>query len=235
VAAACIAGACVLASRLAAQGLLLGVLLAAFAGARLPVRLLARGLGGAVWLLAFVAVANGAWFLVTRQAGWAHGEAAVHTPAELAVLLARLCNLLLLAVLFTATTVPVDAAEGFERLLRPLRRLRLPVHEIGMLLVLALSFVPIFLREAHHLADAHRMKRGLRRWGWRDRGRAVVPLLVPLFLSVLRRADELAVAMDARCFEPGAARSSLVPGRFGAGEAVTLATGALALAVGVWA
>jgi energy-coupling factor transport system permease protein len=234
VACVCCAGASVLSSRVAGQVLLLAVLLAAFALSRLPWRLLGRAARGAAWLLLFVALANGAWYAVTRQAGWAAGESSVQTLGGLAVLLARLANLLLLAALFTATTVPVDAAEGLERLLRPLARLRLPVHEIGMLLVLSLSFIPIFLREARHLADAHRTKVGLRRWRWRDRVRAVVPLLVPLFLSVLRRADELGVALDARCFEPGARRTSLVPGRFGGAEVAVVTAGVLALAGSAW-
>ena len=234
VACVCLASAAVLSERVLGQAILLGLLGLAFAVARLPWRLVRRGLRGAAWLLLFVALSNGGWYLVTRQVAWAGGEASVQRADELAVLLFRLLDLVLLGAVFTATTVPVDVAEGLSDLLRPLARARLPVHEIGMLLVLSLSFIPIFLREAHHLSDAHRMKRGLRRWRARDRLRAVVPLLVPLFLSVLRRADELGVALDARCFVPGARRSSLVPGRFGPAEVAALVLGAGVLVGAAW-
>jgi energy-coupling factor transport system permease protein len=153
---------------------------------------------------------------------------------ELVVLLLRLFDLLVLAAVFTATTVPVDAAEALQRLLQPLARLRLPVHEIGTLLVLSLSFIPIFLEEARHLAAAHRVKRGLGRWRFGDRLRAVVPLLVPLFLGVLRRADDLAVALDARCFVPGAPRTSLVPAHAGGAEVAVLVASAGVLAACAW-
>ena len=127
-----------------------------------------------------------------------------------------------------------QAQEPLQEWLRwrlcPLRRLRLPVHDVGMLLGLALSFVPLFQREATALVDAHRTKRGGVRWGIADRARAAVPLLVPLFLAVLRRADDLAVALDARCYVPGAARTSLVPGRCGAVEWTALALSGIVLA-----
>jgi energy-coupling factor transport system permease protein len=150
------------------------------------------------------------------------------------VLLLRLVVLVLLSVLFTATTVPVDVARGFARLLAPLGRLRLPVHELGMLLVLALSFVPVFFAEARTLAAAHRLKVGRARWGLAPRLRAALPLVVPLFVAVLRRADELAVAMDARCFVPGRPRSAYVPARFGGAEIGFLALGLAILLACFW-
>jgi energy-coupling factor transport system permease protein len=125
-------------------------------------------------------------------------------------------------VLFTSTTVPVDAAEALQFLLRPLARLRLPVQEVSLLLSLSLSFIPIFLDEASNLARAHRVKRGLSHWGWRHRMSAAVPLMVPLFLTVLRRSDDLAVAMESRCYVPGQPRTSLVPERVGTAEILLL-------------
>lgn len=204
------------ASALWMQCLLALLLLAGFFAARLPWRLVLAGLRGAAWLVVFVAAANVGWALWLGHAGtWGGGETAVRVPADLALLLLRLFSLLLLAGLLTATTLPVDAAEALERLLRPLARVRVPVHELGFLLVLTLSFVPLFLREARSLSDAHRIKRGRARWTLLDRARALGPLTVPLFLAVFRRADELAVALDARCFVPGARRTAFVAGRLG--------------------
>ena len=234
VAALLVAAGAVAASALWMQAVLAGSLLMGFGAACLPWRLVTAGVRGALWLVLFVAAANLGWaFWLARWGAWGGGEAAVRTPAELALLLLRLFNLVLLAALFTATTLPVDAAEAVERLLRPLARLRVPVHELGFLLVLTLSFVPLFLREARTLSDAHRIKRGRARWTLFDRARALVPLAVPLFLAVFRRADELAVALDARCFVPGARRTAYVAGRLGWPEwaAVTAAAALCAACV----
>lgn len=228
-----LATAAVTSARWVVQVALLVGLCTVFVGARLPLRLALRSLRGAAWLAGFVVAANIGWAWIARRAAWAAGEGALADADGLAGLALRLVNLLLLASLVTATTVPLDAAEAVERLLRPLRRLRVPVHDLGMLLGLALSFVPLFQREATALVDAHRTKRGGVRWGIVDRMRAVIPLLVPLFLAVLRRADDVAIALDARCYRPGARRTSLVPGRCGAVEWTALAAGAATLAVSV--
>lgn len=225
--AVCLATASVWSPRLDVQLALAALLLGAFALARLPLRLAVQALRGAAWLLAFVVLANLGWAVL--------GGARAATPplGEMLLLLLRLLDLVLLGVVFTATTVPVDLAHGLQRLLRPLRRLHLPVQELGFLLVLALSFVPIFFSEARDLVAAHRSKSGGTRWGWRHRLGAVVPLAVPLFLGVLRRADDLAVALDARCFVPGRARSAFVPPRLGAPEIGSLALALLVLLASV--
>ena len=228
VSAALLAASSLWCTSLAVQAGLGAVLLLGFLLARLPFGMLLRALRGVAWLVVFVTLANLLWSQLAPVLGGASGEGAVRGAAQLFLLLARLANLVLLGVLVTSTTVPVDGAEGVERLLRPLGRLGLPVHELGLLLVLSLSFIPIFFAEARGLAAAHRIKTGSARWGLADRVRAAVPLVVPLFLSVLRRGDELAVALDARCFVPGRARSSLVPARRGG-----LEIGCLALSLGV--
>ena len=225
----------VLWSKHAASQLLVCVLLllACFV-ARLPRAVLGRTLLGAAWLILFVIAANALWFWLATQVSWADKPVGIRSYSEFATLLARLLNLLLVAVLFTSTTVPVDAAEALQSLLSPLKRLRLPVHEVSLLLSLSLSFIPIFLDEAGNLARAHRMKRGLARWGWRDRLSAAVPLMVPLFLTVLRRSDELALAMESRCYAPGQARSSLVPHRTGRPEIMLLLGCTLVVVLLAW-
>ncbi len=223
VAALLVATAAVAAPGAMPQGVVGALLVAAFVAARLPVRLILSALRGAAWILLFVVAANLGWgWVVAHHAAWGAGESALRTPLEFAALIGRLFNLIVLAVVVTATTVPVDAAEGLERLLRPLARVRVPIHELGTLLVLTLSFVPLFLREARALGDAHRVKMGRARWSLFDRARSVVPLTVPLFLAVVRRADELAIALDARCFVPGVRRSTYVASQFGRREAIAL-------------
>ena len=226
--AACLATASVWSGRIELQAALGVLLLVAFALARLPARLVVHALRGVLWLVAFVVVANLGWAAL----GGAGGPEL--RLADLLLLVLRLIDLLLLGVLFTATTVPVDLGAGLQRLLRPLQRLHVPVQELGFLLVLALSFVPIFFAEARGLVAVHRSKSGGARWGWGHRLRAVVPLTVPLFLSVLRRADELAVALDARCFVPGRARTAFVPPKVGPAEIGCLALSLLVLLASVW-
>lgn len=228
-----LATAVVTSARLTIQIGLCVAFTAMFAGARLPVHLALRSLRGALWLALFVVVANVGWAWIAQRAAWAAGEGSLADAAGLTSLVLRLVNLLFLATLLTATTVPLDAAEAVQRLLRPLQRWRFPVHDVGMLLGLALSFVPLFQREATALVDAHRTKRGGVRWGITDRLRAAIPLLVPLFLAVLRRADDVAIALDARCYRPGTVRTSLVAGRRGGGEWIALGVAAAALAVAI--
>jgi energy-coupling factor transport system permease protein len=197
-------------------------------GARIPLRLALSALRGVLWLLLLVALAQLGWVL------WAKQVSSEVTLESTMMLLTRLLVLLLLGVWFTSTTVPVDVGQGVERLLAPLRRIRVPVHEVALLLVFSLSFLPIFFEEARSLASAHRMKRGSTRWGIGARLRAVVPLVVPLFVGALRRADELAVALDARCFVPGRRRSAWAPGHLGGPEVAWLGLCVLVLAVALW-
>lgn len=209
------------------QGGIAALVLACWLAARIPLRLILSALRGVLWLMVMVALAQVGWILWAKQM---HSGA---TAENVAMLLSRLLVLLLLGFLFTSTTVPVDVGQGVERLLAPLRRLRIPVHELGLLLVFSLSFVPLFFDEARSLAAAHRVKRGAARWGWWARMRAIVPLVVPLFVGALRRADELAVALDARCFVPGRRRSAWAPGRVGALEVGWLVLCGLVLLVSV--
>jgi energy-coupling factor transport system permease protein len=210
------------------QSLMAAVVLSLWWSARMPFRLLLLAMRGVLWLLALVALAQVGWIL------WAQSMPAGAMAENVVVLVLRLVVLLLLGLLFTCTTVPVDLAQGVESLLAPLRRLRFPVHELGLMLVFSLSFVPLFFEEARSLVTAHRVKRGSARWGWWARLRAVIPLVVPLFLGALRRADELAVALDARCFVPGARRSRWAPGRFGNLELGWLVLCVLILVASLW-
>jgi energy-coupling factor transport system permease protein len=115
-----------------------------------------------------------------------------------------------IAALLTATTSPVDLGDGIERLLAPFERLGLPVHELAMVSVIALRFVPTLLDEAGRIIKAQ-MGRGVSfEGGLVSRARSAVPILVPLFASAFRRADELALAMDARCYRGAVGRTKYV-------------------------
>ena len=120
----------------------------------------------------------------------------------------RIGILIILANLLTLTTSPMSLTDAIERFLAPFRRLGVPAHEIGMMLSISLRFIPILLDESERIRRAQ-VSRGARFEGnVFHRIRSIVPLIIPLFLSAFRRAHELALAMDARCYNGGEKRTN---------------------------
>jgi energy-coupling factor transport system permease protein len=124
----------------------------------------------------------------------------------------RLTYLILGSSLMTFTTTPNQLTDGLERLLWPLRRIKVPVHEIAMMMSIALRFIPILLEETDKIMKAQ-MARGadFESGGVIKRAKGLVPLLVPLFVSAFRRANDLAMAMEARCYHGGEGRTKMKP------------------------
>jgi len=123
---------------------------------------------------------------------------------------ARLLLLVLSSQLLTLTTSPIALTDGMESLMKPLAKIRFPAHEIAMMMSIALRFIPTLLEEADKIMKAQ-AARGADFDGGKllDKARAMVPLLVPLFVSAFRRADELAMAMEARCYRGGDGRTRM--------------------------
>jgi len=124
----------------------------------------------------------------------------------------RLVYLILGSSLMTFTTTPNQLTDGLEKLLSPLRRIKVPVHEIAMMMSIALRFIPILLEETDKIMKAQ-MARGadFETGGIIKRAKSLVPLLVPLFISAFRRANDLAMAMEARCYHGGEGRTKMKP------------------------
>lgn len=120
----------------------------------------------------------------------------------------RLALLILMATLLMLTTSPMELTDGIERSLSPFKRLGLPVHELAMMMVIALRFIPVLIEEADRLRKAQLARGASFRGNLIKRAKSLIPLLVPLFLSAFRRADELALAMEARCYRGGEGRTS---------------------------
>ena len=122
----------------------------------------------------------------------------------------RLVFLVTGASLLTLTTQPVALTDGMERLMHPLAKLGFPAHELAMMMSIALRFIPTLLEEADKIMKAQ-MARGadFESGNLLQRARAMVPLLVPLFVSAFRRAGDLAMAMEARCYHGGEGRTRL--------------------------
>ncbi|MEY8334012.1 energy-coupling factor transporter transmembrane component T [Lachnospiraceae bacterium 47-T17] len=127
----------------------------------------------------------------------------------------RLTYLILGTSLMTLTTTPNQLTDGLEKSLAPLRRLHVPVHEISMMMSIALRFIPILIEETDKI-----MKAQMARGASFDEGniikkaKALIPLLVPLFISAFRRANDLAMAMEARCYHGGDGRTKMKPLRY---------------------
>ena len=122
----------------------------------------------------------------------------------------RLVFLISISSLLTFTTSPVALTDGIERLLKPFKKIGMPVHELAMMMTIALRFIPTLLEETDRIMKAQ-MARGadFTSGNLMRRARNMIPLLVPLFISAFRRADELATAMEARCYRGGDHRTRM--------------------------
>jgi energy-coupling factor transport system permease protein len=122
----------------------------------------------------------------------------------------RLVLLVAVTSLLTFTTSPVELTDGLERLLRPFRRIGVPAHELAMMMTISLRFIPTLLEETERIMKAQ-MARGadFTQGSALRRARAFVPVLVPLMVSAFRRSEELALAMEARCYRGGEGRTRM--------------------------
>ena len=123
---------------------------------------------------------------------------------------ARLIFLILFSSLLTYTTSPIRLTDGIEHLLNPFRRIGVPAHELAMMMTIALRFIPTLLDETDRIMKAQSARGADFVTGSIiQRAKNMVPLLVPLFISAFRRADELAIAMEARCYRGGVNRTRM--------------------------
>ncbi len=132
---------------------------------------------------------------------------------RLAFLMAiRLVFLITGSSLMTLTTTPNNLTDGLEKLLNPLKKIRVPVHEISMMMSIALRFIPILMEETDKIMKAQMARcADFESGSIITRAKSLIPLLVPLFISAFRRANDLAMAMEARCYRGGEGRTKMKP------------------------
>lgn len=122
----------------------------------------------------------------------------------------RLVFLVVGTSLLTYTTSPIMLTDAIENLLDPLKRYRVPVHELSMMMTIALRFIPTLIEETDKIMSAQKARGAdFETGGIIQRSKALIPILVPLFISAFRRADELATAMECRCYQGGEGRTRL--------------------------
>ena len=127
-----------------------------------------------------------------------------------AFMLVRICLLIAGTALLTYTTSPIVLTDAIESLLSPLKKLKVPVHELAMMMTIALRFIPTLIEETDKIMAAQKARGAdMESGGLMQRAQALVPILIPLFVSAFRRAEELALAMECRCYHGGEGRTRL--------------------------
>ncbi len=189
------------------------VLVTAFS--RVPIGSLLRSVRAVLFLVLFTAILNLVFYQGETRiwSGFFLTYEAVYFTIFLAV---RLFLLVLGSSLLTLTTTPVSLTDGLEGLLFPLKWIRFPVHELALIMSIALRFIPILTDETGRIMNAQKARgTDFETGGLIKRVKAIVPILIPLLISAIRRADELGDAMDARCYSGSKKRTKYKKLRLG--------------------
>lgn len=143
----------------------------------------------------------------------------------------RITMLIAGTFMLTYTTSPIALTDGLEQLLNPLKKIKVPVHELAMMMCIALRFIPTLIEETDKIMSAQKARGADFETGsLLSRAKALIPILVPLFISSFRRADELAVAMECRCYHGGDGRTRMKQLRYARRDAVALLIGLATMA-----
>ena len=200
-------------------GIALSIALLAFlySVAKIPFKMILKSLKPIVPVIIFTAVLN--LFFLTGETPLFQWWIFTIYPegVRYAILMAvRVMALIAGTSLLTYTTSPIVLTDAIENLLRPLGRLHFPVHELAMMMTIALRFIPTLIDETEKIMNAQKARGAMLDTGsFMQRVKALVPILIPLFLSAFRRADELAMAMECRCYHGGEGRTRLKVLKFG--------------------
>ena len=192
-------------------GLMLGFLIFVILLSTIPFKSIFRGMKPLIFILAFTAILNvfftaGETVLVSFWGLSITLEGIVRAV----FMVARILMLIAGTFLLTYTTSPIALTDGLESLLSPLKKIRFPVHELSMMMCIALRFIPTLIEETDKIMSAQKARGADFETGnIIQRVKALVPILVPLFISAFRRADELATAMECRCYQGGDGRTKM--------------------------
>ncbi len=189
---------------------ILGFIIASIAISQIPIKFILKGLKPLMFIILITFTIN--IFMTKGEVLFPIGPLVVTKEGlyQASFMALRLVFLITGTSLLTLTTSPIALTDGIERLLNPFKRLGLPAHELAMMMTIALRFIPTLLEETDKIMKAQ-MARGadFESGNIFKRAKALVPLLVPLFVNAFRRADELATAMEARCYRGGENRTRL--------------------------
>ncbi len=197
----------------------------------IPVKSILRGMKPLVFILVFTGILN--LFFTEGEtvilSFWVI-EITLEGLTRAFFMVIRILMLISGTFLLTYTTSPISLTDGLEALLSPLKKIRVPVHELSMMMCIALRFIPTLIEETDKIMAAQKARGADFESGkLMERVKALVPILVPLFISAFRRADELATAMECRCYQGGEGRTKMKLLRYRRGDLSAFAAGALLL------
>ena len=201
---------------------------------KVPFRFMVKGMKAIVFLLMITVVFN--LFLTPGEPLLTIWKFRITKEGvSLAVLLAiRLSFLIIGSSIMTLTTTPNQLTDGLEKMLGPLKRIKVPVHEVAMMMSIALRFIPILMEETDKIMKAQLARcADFESGNIIKRAKGLVPLLVPLFISAFRRANDLAMAMEARCYRGGEHRTKMKPLHYERRDFVAYAVVICYLATGI--
>ncbi len=178
------------------------VIIISIAAARVPFGRVLRSVKGIIFILLFTAILN-LFFYKGKNLLWGWGIITIYREGIIftVFLMFRLFFLVMASSVLTLTTTPVELTDGIESLLKPLKYIRFPVHELALIMSIALRFIPTLIDETNRIISAQKARGAdFESGNIFKRIKAIVPILIPLLISAFRRADELGDAMDARCY-----------------------------------
>ena len=193
-----------------AYGLLILTLVLAVHISHVGAKALFKGLKPVLFIIAFTALLNLFYTPGTELCRFWIFRITVEGIRAAITMMLRITLLIMGTFLLTYTTSPIRLTDGLESLLNPLKKIRVPVHELAMMMSIALRFIPTLIEETDKIMSAQKARGADFETGsLMQRAKALVPLLVPLFVSAFRRADELATAMECRCYHGDEGRTKL--------------------------
>jgi len=213
-------------------GLLLIFLVTIIKISTIPVKSIVRGMKPLVMILAFTGLLN----LFFTQEGKVLVDFWIITITSGGLMraifmMARILMLITCTFLLTYTTSPISLTDGLEALMAPLKKIKVPVHELSMMMCIALRFIPTLIEETDKIMCAQKARGADFETGSIiDRAKALIPILVPLFIGAFRRADELATAMECRCYQGGEGRTKMKLLRYHRNDFCSFGIGALLVA-----
>ena len=212
--------------------LCLAFLVVSIAVSRIPVKSIFRGMKPLIMILVITGILNlfftgGETVLVSFWVITVTLEGVIRA----ALMVLRILMLITSTFLLTYTTSPISLTDGLESLMGPLKVIRVPVHELSMMMCIALRFIPTLIEETDKIMCAQKARGAdFENGSLIQRVKALVPILVPLFISAFRRADELATAMECRCYQGGEGRTKMKLLRYHRGDMVTFGIGVVLVA-----
>ena len=221
-----------LAESWASYGLMFLFLVTVIRMSTIPLKSILRGMKPLVVILIFTGVLN----LFFTQDGRVIFQFWIFTVttgglSRAVMMMSRILMLITGTFLLTYTTSPIALTDGLESLMKPLKKIGVPVHELSMMMCIALRFIPTLIEETDKIMCAQKARGADFETGsLMERAKALIPILVPLFISAFRRADELATAMECRCYQGGEGRTKMKLLRYHREDFVSYGVGAALVA-----